>query len=59
MASRFYITCQVASKNTQTHVHCYLQLKLFGKQQTVDLFALYRQTAVTVWHLHMNGGNID
>ena len=24
--------------NPQTHMHCYLQLKLFGKQQRVDLF---------------------
>jgi len=22
---------------SQTHVHCYLQLKLYGKQQSVDL----------------------
>jgi hypothetical protein len=35
-------------------VHCYLQLKCCGKQKTIDLVTLDRQTALTVWHLHMN-----
>jgi len=39
----------------QTHVHCYLQLKLFGKQQTVDLITVGSQTPLTVRQLHMNG----
>jgi len=28
---------QQKHSKSQTHVQCYIQLKLFGKQQTVDL----------------------
>jgi len=31
-------SAQYKHTKSQTHVHCYLQLKLFGKQQSVHLF---------------------
>jgi hypothetical protein len=54
--SWIHIICQVPAKNTKllNNVHCYLQIKLFGKQQKVDPVTLNRQTALTVWFLHMN-----
>ena len=48
-------SAQKTQSKPQTNVQCYLQLKLYGKQQTVNLVTLDRQTALTVWHLHMNG----
>jgi len=36
-------------------MHCYLQLKLCGIQQTVELVTLDGQTALTVWRWHING----
>jgi hypothetical protein len=43
-------SAQQKQSEPQTHMHCCLQLKLFGKQQTVDPVTMDRQTALTVWH---------
>jgi hypothetical protein len=48
-------SAQQKHSKPQTHVHCYLQLKLFGKQQTVDPVTVESQTPLMVWQLHMNG----